>query len=81
MSTDKREIIDLMEEIRDDVDFESEYELLDSCILDSVDIMQTVALIEDRYSITIPAKDVNPGNFNSVDSIVRLIHSIKKGDA
>lgn len=67
------ELMKIMEEIRPDVDFENEKELIDGEVLDSFDIIAAVSEINEQFHIMINVDDLLPENFNSVDAIYDLI--------
>lgn len=72
------ELIKLLQEIRPDVDFETETELVDDGILDSMDIVSIISEIDDRFGVQIRITELDPENFNSAQSIWDLIQSLKK---
>lgn len=48
-------------------------------ILDSVEIMEIVAEIEDAFDITIGAQYIVPEYFESIDTLEKLVQDVKKG--
>lgn len=71
------ELIELLEDVKDDVDYAGSTSLIDDGLLDSFDILQIVAELNDHYDITIPAEDVIPQNFNSAAAILDMVERIK----
>ena len=71
------ELLELLQDIRDDVDFENCTDLIDGKILTSFDIIQIIAVIDDEYDIAIPATEIIPANFNSVKALYELIERLK----
>ncbi len=69
-------IIEILESIRSDVDFEKEEKLIDDGILDSFDIVSIVGELCDIYDITITVDMMEPENFNSAKAIHELVESI-----
>lgn len=69
-------IIEILQSIRSDVDFEKEERLIDDGILDSFDIVSIVAELCDYYDITITVDMMEPENFNSAKAILELVESI-----
>ena len=61
------ELLELLKDIKEDVDFENEKALVDDHILDSFDILQIISDISDEFDIVIPAAYVKPENFNSAE--------------
>ena len=54
------ELLELLKDIKEDVDFENEKALVDDHILDSFDILQIISDISDEFDIVIPAAYVKP---------------------
>lgn len=71
-------LLDLLKGIRPDVDFENETELIDDGILDSFDVTTIISDIDDEFSVQIRITELKPENFNSAESIWKLIQSLKK---
>lgn len=71
------ELIELLEEVNDDVDYAGSTKLIDDGLLDSFDILQIVAELNDHYDITIPADEVIPQNFNSAAAILAMVERIR----
>ena len=71
------ELIELLEEIQPDADFENCDTLIDDGILDSFAILSIVSELQDTYDITITPADIIPENFNSAkalwDMVCRII--------
>lgn len=72
----KEKVLEILSDIRPDVDFENETQLITDGILESFDILSIVAELADEFDVTIRPKDLVPENFNSVDAIVKLISSL-----
>ncbi len=73
----KEEVLEILREIRPDVDFENETEMIDGGILASLDIVAIVSEFNDEFDIDISVDDLLPENFNSVDAMVELIGSMQ----
>ena len=67
------ELIKLLNELHDDVDFEAEEALVDDGIIDSLDIVTLVTEINDRFDVSIPPEEIVPDNFNSAKALWELI--------
>ena len=66
-------LLELLEEIRPDLDFETCENLIDGHYLNSLDIISIVAEVEDAFDVTIPTVEVIPHNFNSAQNLWNLI--------
>ena len=66
-------LMDILTDLRPDVDFENETNLISGGILESFDIVSLVSELTDEFDITIRPKDLVPENVNSVDAMLALI--------
>lgn len=66
-------VMEILQGIRGDIDFENETKLIDDNILASLDIVAIVGEFNDEFDIEISVEDLVPDNFNSVDAMVELI--------
>ena len=71
------ELIEILEDLRPDVDFQSETRLVDNHILESLDIVVLVGEIREAFDVSVSAADLTPENFNSAQSIWNLICSLQ----
>lgn len=71
-------LLEILNEIRPDVDFESEEALVDSGLLDSFDIVSIISDLNDEFDIHIRVHDLTPDNFNSVEAMERMIKRLQE---
>ncbi len=71
------ELMEILQELRPDVDFETETALIDDGILGSFDITALVNEIMDVFDVTISMADLEPENFNSAEAIYEYIQSLQ----
>ena len=71
------ELMEILEELRPDVDFENETGLIDNGILDSFDIVSLVTALNDAYDIEIKPNNLVPENFNSRDAILAMVEQLQ----
>lgn len=71
------ELMEILRELRPDVDFETETALIDDGILGSFDITALVNEIMDEFDVEISMADLEPENFNSAEAIYEFIQSLK----
>lgn len=69
-------LMEILEELRPDVDFESETALVDDAVLDSFDIVALVGELNDEFDIEIKPSDLIPANFNSAKAIYALVEQL-----
>lgn len=67
------QLLDILNEIDDTVDYASEKALIDGEIIDSLDLMELISEMEEAFDITIEMEDIIPENFNSVEAMWELI--------
>jgi D-alanine--poly(phosphoribitol) ligase subunit 2 len=72
------ELVDLLKDIKEDVDFENCTTLIDDQILDSFDILQIVSTLNDNYDISIPASEIVPANFNSAAAMLKMVQRLQE---
>lgn len=74
----RNELMDILKELRPDVEFDKEQELIDSGILDSFDIVSLVGELNEAFDIEINVEDLLPENFNSVEAMLELVHRMQE---
>ena len=74
------ELLEILEDIKPGVDFESETALVDDGILDSLAIIRLVSEIGDEFDVEIQVTDLVPENFNSAKAIMALINRLEDED-
>lgn len=67
------ELLEILQDLHPDVDFEVNTKLVDDGILDSFDIVTIISEIVDYFDVEISADEIIPENFNSADAIYNLI--------
>ena len=72
----KDTIIDILSELVEDVDFTSCTTLIDDGVLSSLDIIQLIGALNDEFDISIPATEIIPANFNSVDAMCAMVERL-----
>lgn len=70
-------IIDILSEIAEDVDFDTCTTLIDDGLLSSLDVIQLIGALNDEFDISIPATEIIPDNFNSVDAICAMVKRLE----
>lgn len=69
-------LMDILTELRPDVDFEGEKNLISGGVLESFDIVSLVSELTDEFDIAIRPKDLVPENFNSVEAMLNMIETL-----
>ena len=70
--SDMQRLLDALSQVRDDVDFAKEQALVDEGMIDSLDLTQIIAALDDAFDIHIPAGEIEPENFNNATAMLAL---------
>ncbi|HHU89705.1 MAG TPA: acyl carrier protein [Clostridiaceae bacterium] len=73
-------LLEILEELHPEIDFETHKSLIDDKILDSFDIITIIAEVNDEYDVAIPAHEITPENFNSASALYELIERLMDED-
>ena len=71
------ELLEILNELRPDIDFSKEHQLGSGGIFDSFDIIALTEEISDTFGVIIKPKQLTAENFDSVDAMMKLIESLK----
>lgn len=74
------ELLEILNDLHPDVDFEAEEGLIDRKILDSLDIVSIISEVSDAFGVTVTARDITPENFNSARAMYALIQRLSDED-
>lgn len=66
-------ILEILEELRPEFDFQESDNFIEDGYLDSFDIITLVSEIEEKYNVSIKGLDIVPENFETVETIIKLI--------
>ena len=69
----RERILELLQEMHEDIDFEQEKALVDDKVLDSFDLVTLVTELGEEFDVDITARDFIAENFNSVDALSTMI--------
>lgn len=67
------ELIEILENLHPEVDFDTCTTLIDDKILDSFDIITIISEINEEFDVVIPAEEIIPENFNSAQALYDLV--------
>lgn len=73
-------LLDILNQIRSDIDYENEKTLVDDGVLDSFDIVSIVSELSMEYDIDISIDDMTAENFNSAEAMLEMITRIQDED-
>lgn len=71
-------ILLMLKELQPAFNFEDGSDFVENGYLDSFDIVQLVAGLEDEFDVIISALDIVPENFGSVEAICQLVNRSEK---
>lgn len=66
-------LLEILNDLHPEVDFETCNTLVDYKIIDSFDIVTIISEVNEEYDVVIPAEEIIPENFNSASALYELI--------
>ena len=72
------ELLEILQDIDDSVDYENETALIDDHILDSFAIITLISEIEEAFDIEVAAAEMTPENFNSAAALWKMIQRLQE---
>ena len=72
------ELMNILKEIDDSIDYAKECALIDDRLLDSFGVITLVSELEDAFDIDIEAAEMTPENFNSAEPIWKMIKRLQE---
>ncbi|MBQ9043024.1 MAG: acyl carrier protein [Eggerthellaceae bacterium] len=73
-------VIEMLQDVNEDADYENCTTLVDDRVLTSFDILSIISEIDATFDVAVPAKDIVPANFNSAEAIRALIERLLEED-
>lgn len=74
----ENEILEILKELKPEEDFQNSESFIDDELLDSFDVITLMSMLEEKYGIVIDGLDIVPENFESIETIIRLINRSKR---
>lgn len=71
------ELMQILSDIRPDVDFENCTTLIDDKILDSFDIISIITELNSQMDVAVPADQIIPENFNSAKALWAMVEKLQ----
>lgn len=72
-----KRLLEILSNVRPEVDFSQAENLIDDGLLDSFDIVMLVGELNEEFDIEIGVENLIPENFNSVEAIYELIQQLQ----
>lgn len=74
----KDRIKEIIEDVRPDIEYNEDSLLIDEGLIDSFDAVNLVLDLNEEFNINIGVEEVTPENFNTVDSIEKLVERLRE---
>lgn len=74
------QLMEILENMRPDIDFKNEKKLVTDRLLESFDIISLVAEIGDEFDVKVKPADLVPENFDSVEAMWEMIERLQDDD-
>ena len=71
---ERQKLLDVLAEVRENVDFDGETALVEDGLIDSLDLTQIIAALDDAFNVHIEPGDIEPENFNSAEAMLALVN-------
>ena len=71
------ELIEILKNVNDKIDYENEKSLVTGKVLDSIDITSIIVELEDHYDIEITMEYMENENFDSVEAMLKMIEELQ----
>ena len=72
----REKIIEILNSIKKNVDFENAEAIIDDGLLESFDIIRLTTRLADEFDVEFTATELVPENFNTVDAITEMIEEL-----
>lgn len=72
------ELLKILEEVKPNIDFKNETDLIDSGIIGSFDIVTIIAMINEAFDIEFPIEELTPENFKTVEALYNTIRRLQE---
>ena len=73
----KLRIIDTIKRIKSNLTIDDNSHLILDGMLSSLEIIMLIKELEEEFTVKIPVSEVVPDNFDTVDSIVKMVERLK----
>lgn len=70
-------LLEILEDIQPDADYETCTTLIDDGILDSFAILSIVAELEDTFGVQMTPAEIIPENFNSAQALWNMVQKLQ----
>lgn len=74
------ELLEILNDLNPDIDYETEEKLIDNKCYDSFKIITLISMISDTFDIELGPEHLIPENFNSAKAMWEMIQRIQEGE-
>ena len=74
----KEKVLAILTDLWPDIDFEESDGLITEGLLESFDLIQLIAVLEEEFGIEIGNRNVTTENFDSLEKITALVERLQK---
>lgn len=71
------DLLKILKEVKKNVNYFECTDLMTGGVYDSLDILQLIDVLEEKYNVVIMPEDITPQNFDSVNLIFDMINRLK----
>ena len=72
----REKVMEILTDLRPDVEFETEKALVSDNVLESFDIIELISRLNNEFDIEISPKELTAVNFDSADDITGLVERL-----
>lgn len=72
----RNELMNILEELRPDIDFNTENKLITDGVLDSFDIISLIEEMNDVFDVDIRPSQITRENLDSIDAMISMINKL-----
>lgn len=72
------ELLEILNDIDDSIDYKNEKHLIDDHLLTSFDIISLIGELEDHFDISVDASDMTADNFNCAENIWKMVQRLQE---
>lgn len=73
-------LIEILKNLKPDVDFDENTELIKNKVFDSLGMISLVAELSDEFDVEITAEEIVPENFETVGAIYKMLERLEDED-
>ena len=74
------ELLEILNDINPDVDYETEDRLIDGKVYDSFSIITLISNISEEFDIELGPEHLIPENFNSAQAMLNMIQKVQEDE-